>query len=431
MLLVVLLTGCTIGLLLYSKLNNVLGEQGMLNIIISTTCSISLLSIMYVTSLFIGASIFEFIMFLTIVSMFSIIYLIWKKAVRFDVGFNMDKMTLVFTFFSFIGTIRFWRYSNRWGDWDGWAIWNLHALFLYDVESWTNLFTDKIAWTHPDYPLLLPSLIALFWKTIGCQAAEVPALISYFVFLLLIGLIYGSSIDKYSKVLSLCGIILLIVDSRFMAYAASQYADCLLSLVILLSVVMSSKKMDRIPFWFVIIGYCSALPMWIKNEGNVFFGINCVAIAYEFRKDFMIVLYYILGALPVLIITGWFKYFYSTSNDIAKSLNADILMKITSIERYELIGSHIYNVVIQNISGILFLLSMALILRHRVILNRNAIVIFLTLSAYLFVYVITPNDLEWHLNTSLDRLLYQLYPTILFLSIGAIYPMFKKDVFSV
>jgi hypothetical protein len=38
----------------------------------------------------------------------------------------------------------------------------------------------------------------------------------------------------------------------------------------------------------------------------------------------------------------------------------------------------------------------------------------LMLLGYVFIYVITPNDLKWHINTSMNRLLIQLIPAIIF-----------------
>jgi hypothetical protein len=38
----------------------------------------------------------------------------------------------------------------------------------------------------------------------------------------------------------------------------------------------------------------------------------------------------------------------------------------------------------------------------------------LTLAGYAFVYLTTPQDLAWHLRTSLHRLLLQLWPSALF-----------------
>ena len=49
-----------------------------------------------------------------------------------------------------------------WGAWDGTFIWNLHTKFLADQEQWLKLFSKQISWSDPDYPLFLPSLIAMF-----------------------------------------------------------------------------------------------------------------------------------------------------------------------------------------------------------------------------------------------------------------------------
>lgn len=39
----------------------------------------------------------------------------------------------------------------------------------------------------------------------------------------------------------------------------------------------------------------------------------------------------------------------------------------------------------------------------------------LLVLGYIFVYLITPYDLSWHLATSLTRLLYHVYPSVIFL----------------
>jgi hypothetical protein len=47
-------------------------------------------------------------------------------------------------------------------------------------------------------------------------------------------------------------------------------------------------------------------------------------------------------------------------------------------------------------------------------LKTTIYIILLMLAGYFLVYVITPYDLEWHLNTSLSRLFVQLWPSFLF-----------------
>jgi len=51
--------------------------------------------------------------------------------------------------------------------WDAFAIWNLHARFLFRGGAhWRDGFSSLIPWSHPDYPLLLPSAVAHFWTVI-------------------------------------------------------------------------------------------------------------------------------------------------------------------------------------------------------------------------------------------------------------------------
>src|SRR5262245_9285840 len=68
------------------------------------------------------------------------------------------------------------------GEWDGWAIWNSHARFLYrDGPSWQEHMTARVDGVqntfHPDYPLLTPSLTARFWRYAGEEIPEAGAVV--------------------------------------------------------------------------------------------------------------------------------------------------------------------------------------------------------------------------------------------------------------
>ena len=67
---------------------------------------------------------------------------------------------------------------------------------------------------------------------------------------------------------------------------------------------------------------------------------------------------------------------------------------------------------------LLFAFAFTVLLQPRSYITHPAfIIICLTFLAYLSIYVITPHDLQWHLITSLERLLHQLYPAFLLLSL--------------
>src|SRR5271170_3763649 len=61
------------------------------------------------------------------------------------------------------------------GEWDAWSIWNLRARFLFrSGSSWTHAFSNRIAWSHPDYPLLIPGAVALLWTLARADSTLAP-----------------------------------------------------------------------------------------------------------------------------------------------------------------------------------------------------------------------------------------------------------------
>lgn len=86
------------------------------------------------------------------------------------------------------------------GAWDGWAIWNLRARFLFRADDWHEAVTPALAFPHPDYPLLLPTSIARLWAWNGAETAWIPpvvaALCGAATLLVLIGALQDSSADR-------------------------------------------------------------------------------------------------------------------------------------------------------------------------------------------------------------------------------------------
>jgi hypothetical protein len=97
--------------------------------------------------------------------------------------------------------------SSRWGRWDAKAIWTLHALFLTYGHSWRNMFTDTIAWSHPDYPLLLSSLVAMCWKSMSIVNPLVPCVIAYLVFILVLLTVYFGLRERDRYFIGLVGLV--------------------------------------------------------------------------------------------------------------------------------------------------------------------------------------------------------------------------------
>ena len=125
------------------------------------------------------------------------------------------------------------------GRWDAWAIWNLRArFFFFDGPHWERAFLPPLQWSSPDYPLLLPSIVAKFWLCLGKAATAVPATLSI-CFTYAVVLLAMSSVGLLRGFIpgSLAGIAIL-SNQRFIGLAAHQYADVPLSFFLLASLVL-------------------------------------------------------------------------------------------------------------------------------------------------------------------------------------------------
>jgi len=66
------------------------------------------------------------------------------------------------------------------GDWDAWAQWNLRARFFYRGladGTWRTAFDPSLAWSHADYPPLVPLSVARLW-VYGPQTVAVPIVLA-------------------------------------------------------------------------------------------------------------------------------------------------------------------------------------------------------------------------------------------------------------
>ena len=70
------------------------------------------------------------------------------------------------------------------GQWDAWSIWNLRARSIFrGAPDWPALFSPAIAWSNPDYPLLLPLTVARLWAYEGREGTAIPAMVAMLFFL--------------------------------------------------------------------------------------------------------------------------------------------------------------------------------------------------------------------------------------------------------
>ena len=321
---------------------------------------------------------------------------------------------------------RFFTTVVRWGEWDAWAIWSQHARFLTHSDYFTNLFTDKIAWTHPDYPMMLPSLIAMVWKSFDNVSAMVPALLSYTIAISMIALVMGSFFERRFWVAGVVITLLLSATSILFPFVVSQFSDTLLACFILLPfVALHHLSHSKNAIGFILIGFLAASAAWIKNEGLMFFVLFTFCFAIRFFRHWRRIGAYLLGAVFPILVLGVFKIFFSPPGDILAA-ETDYWQKISDWSRYEFIFEFASEYFIQHCLLLLVLLIAVLLIHRRFYISFPFVVIGLLFLSYLAAYVISPYGLQWHMTTSFDRLVHQVAPALFYAIFFSIAQKFSK-----
>jgi hypothetical protein len=337
---------------------------------------------------------------------------------------TIDAAGTGFLFYSFCATLSFINASTRWGGWDGWAIWNMHAKFLYSGPSWTNMFSGPIAWTHSDYPILLPALIALGWKSLGTVTPVVPMLIAYAALSVVIALLYVSLRERTSPWVGLAGVVLAI-DSQFIGMAASQYADTLLSLFYLITAIFLCANQDR-PGNNLLIGLFAAMCMLVKNEGIAFFTVVSAVFAVRHFRKATALRQYLYGCIIPLGLVFIFKVGYSPVNDIINPANAHRAAFYECAVRGWATVKYLVSITLPQYGAMVLLVFMGMLTSFRKMVSPATVAILVTLVLYLAAYVFSPYEINWHLRSSLDRLVHQVSPSLIYLSLVAIVAQFKS-----
>lgn len=317
-------------------------------------------------------------------------------------------------------------YGAPYGAYDAWAIWNIHARFLFrSGEHWRDLFLPASS-AHPDYPLLVPALVARSWSYAGAEVLLVPAAWSVLFTLASVGLLFATlALLRGRTVAWLAGAALL--ASHFVYNGAAQMSDVPLSAYILATVALLCLHDggQPQPRALVLAGACLGLAAWTKNEGLLFVVVTALAgglACLWLRRRSALWLYALrlaLGAVLPLLVVAFFKLALAPANDLVSGQrDAGLLGLLLAPERYLQIGRTYLRWFATFGRGSLVVLGLYLALSWRRLrfpdtvgaLAGLLIVVFM-LAGYFLVYLTTPHDLTWHL-ASFERLLLHLWPTV-------------------
>lgn len=296
------------------------------------------------------------------------------------------------------------------GQWDAWAIWNLHAHYLADPVYWKNMF-QNLDHAHPDYPLALPATIAFFSRLAGGFHMLIPYTLHVLTMLCIPVFIYTELYRKSLLVASLM-LLLFINNDMFITQGVSQMADTMLAFFFLAAFVCfdyATEHRQMVILSSAFLGMC----MWTKNEGIMLALVFILFHARVFFLEWRRTLYGI--ALPIIALLV-FKLGYTPANDLVSRQSAETFNNITDWSRYEQIYRSWMDTINQHYKTLKYLVVLYLFycLMRRKLPDSRLLLILTCLAGYFMIYIFSYQDLEWHLFTSAHRLLHQLMPALVY-----------------
>lgn len=314
------------------------------------------------------------------------------------------------------------------GDYDAHAIWNLRARFIYrSGDDWQNAFSPMINRNfHMDYPLLVPLSVVGGWNTLGSEVLRIPTVLSMVVLMGMAGTMYCTLVHLRSISQAALAVVLLLATPDLLLYSTFQTADIPLTYYFVASaslLILANTENDR--RLVLLSGLMAGLAAWTKNEGLTFVLLmtGCTLLLFANQGAFRSLLAFLGGTAFPLFTVFLFKTLVSANNDLfADNSLFQIVPRLLDLGRYARILTHFLSELTRvggwPVSILLVLFVYGLIMGAVKTLSRAEKTVWLIplsqLAIYLFIYLITPHDLDWHMNYSMSRLLMHVFPLALF-----------------
>jgi hypothetical protein len=320
------------------------------------------------------------------------------------------------------------------GDWDAWMTWNMHArAIVRGGDHWREVLTSLPGWSHPDYPLLVPGSVARMWTYLGRETPLAPVSVAMLFTFATAGLLYVSVSILRSRTQGTLAVLLLLGTKFFILHGASQYADVpfgyfLLATLVLLALTETWPE-DRASL-LVLVGLTLGLSAWTKNEGMLLLPVVIVGYglaivrAHGWHTALNDARAVAIGLAPVLAMILWFKIALAPPNDLMADQGfRRTAERLLEGSRYlQVLGGAVHAFLEITATGILGLLLLGYFLcagrapagPWRLGARTAAIVLVLMLAGYATVLLTAPAPLLATNIRSMNRLLLQLWPSMLF-----------------
>ena len=311
---------------------------------------------------------------------------------------------------------------------DSIMFWNLRARFLFrGADHWRDGFGEM--YIAPDYPLLLPATVARCWTYEGQESTLAPALVALTFGLACVAVLVSALVLlRGSTQGGLAGLVLL-GSSYYFETTAMQVCDVPIAFFYLAGAVALclADRCGGHRALAALAGCAAGFAAWTKNDGQLFFVVLLAVRAGQaivgrrvrpFVREFG---WLLVGAAPGLLALALFKYGVAPTSDFVTGQGEGAtLSRVQDPDRYLLILQTFVRDLLDIGPGLIPLLALyACLVRNapeerRQNVKQFAVLAVLMLVGYAAVYLITPHNLHWRLETSFDRLRMQLWPLALF-----------------
>lgn len=308
--------------------------------------------------------------------------------------------------------------------WDGWAFWTLKATMLFrDGGLPPDLFdpAGPYDYAHPDYPLGLPLLFWWVFRVAGAPAAALASFTGAIWFALLAVLFWDSARAHARPELAALGVVAVAAFWPITRFATGGQADVLISFAALgiVAHMAEARTAGGAAFWRA--GAFAALAVMMKNEG-----LALATMAAAAAGAWLLV-HEKLGprriaalSFPLLLALPW-AVWVRTRGLEAEHLGGGLVLpelpgRALLILR-ELAGLAVYRSWIPVALIAAAAVALALKRRGSLEIRLPLAVLALYLAAAFAVYLRAARDLQWLLDTSLERVVASVVPALALLAI--------------
>ena len=297
-------------------------------------------------------------------------------------------------------------------NWDALTLWKLKANHFYNGNNYFDItYYPDAYFPHPQYPHLGTYIWAFFWKNAILDYEYLGRTFQTYLYVVsLFVLVVSFRFQTNSKIfLGLVVLIFLTYDPDLRGYQDVY----IFSLIIFFGFFIYEKfRLDTNLNSFIIL-----IPLilpWIKNEG-IFYSIFLLIIYFVVEKNSLKKFIFPLVVLLTIFLQLYLNISYFNLNTLFQF----------EINSSNILNDQGFTLFLNKFIKILFYSSHAFF-KHPILI-LDAFIIFISfyylkldkniLPFYIFlilcisfifgIYVFTPNDIKWHLQSSVDRLLLQ------------------------